>query len=82
MPINSQVDMSGWELTKALRLFRKSNPALIEWLHSNIIYYEDNILLTKMKQLEKTVFSPIPCMYHYVKWQRETLKTFKKKKHK
>lgn len=80
IPINSQVDMSGWELTKALRLFRKSNPALIEWLHSNIIYYEDNILLTKMKQLEKTVFSPIPCMYHYVKMAKGNFKNIQEKK--
>lgn len=38
VPINDLLDISGWEITKALRLFRKSNPPLLEWLRSNIIY--------------------------------------------
>jgi uncharacterized protein len=31
LPINDLLDINGWELTKALRLFRKSNPPLLEW---------------------------------------------------
>ena len=31
-PIANDLDMSGWELRKALRLLRKSNPPLHEWL--------------------------------------------------
>ena len=29
-----ETDMSGWDLRKALRLFKSSNPSLFEWLHS------------------------------------------------
>lgn len=38
-PIDELLDISGWEITKALRLFRKNNPPLLEWLRSNIVYY-------------------------------------------
>ena len=31
-PIADDLDVSGWELRKALRLLRKSNPPLLEWL--------------------------------------------------
>ncbi|MBS4161445.1 nucleotidyltransferase domain-containing protein, partial [Klebsiella pneumoniae] len=37
-PIHESLDISGWELTKALRLFRKSNPPLLEWLSSEMVY--------------------------------------------
>lgn len=32
MPINDALDISGWELRKALNLMRKSNPPLLKWL--------------------------------------------------
>src|SRR4029078_9708652 len=40
LPINNLLDINGWELRKALKLFRKSNPPLMEWLHSGIVYYQ------------------------------------------
>jgi len=30
-PLADDLDVSGWELRKALRLLRKSNPPLLEW---------------------------------------------------
>jgi predicted nucleotidyltransferase len=35
------VDLSGWDLRKALRLFLKSNPAFYEWLTSPIVYFDN-----------------------------------------
>ncbi|WP_026573570.1 nucleotidyltransferase domain-containing protein [Bacillus sp. UNC438CL73TsuS30] len=64
---DSILDMSGWELTKALRLFRKSNPSLLEWLHSNIVYTESFSTMDRMRELEQKTFSPISCIYHYLK---------------
>ncbi|WP_203363754.1 nucleotidyltransferase domain-containing protein [Bacillus sp. REN10] len=66
LPIDDLLDMSGWELTKALRLFRKSNPPLLEWLHSPIIYYTAFSTVEQMKQLQQEVFAPHSCMYHYL----------------
>src|SRR5690349_19783163 len=41
VPINDLLDINGWELRKALRLFRKSNAPLYEWLQSPIVYSAD-----------------------------------------
>ena len=39
-PLKDNIDLSGWDLRKALRLFRKSNPPLLEWLQCPIVYRE------------------------------------------
>lgn len=78
IPVHPLVDMSGWELTKALRLFRKSNPAILEWLHSSITYFQAYSFFERIQQLEPTVFSPIPSMYHYVKMAKGNFKTIQK----
>lgn len=67
MPIDERLDMSGWELKKALKLFRKSNPSLLEWLHSSIIYDQSYSPVDRMRKLEQIVFSPIACVNHYLK---------------
>ena len=43
MPIADDLDMSGWELRKALRLLRKSNPPPLEWLKSPVVYRHDPV---------------------------------------
>ena len=37
-PLDEVQDYSGWDIRKALGLLGKSNPSLIEWLHSPIVY--------------------------------------------
>lgn len=64
--IDPLLDLSGWELTKALRLFRKSNPPLLEWLKSSIVYYQSYTTIEKMRELDKNIFSPTSCLYHYL----------------
>ncbi|WP_338749292.1 nucleotidyltransferase domain-containing protein [Bacillus sp. FJAT-52991] len=71
LPIDDLLDMSGWELTKALKLFRKSNPPLLEWMHSPIVYYTAFSTMERMKQLEKDIFAPHSCMYHYLNMTRK-----------
>ncbi len=66
IPIDELLDVSGWELTKALRLFRKSNPPLMEWLHSSIVYYEAFSTKEDLKSLAEKVFTPASCLYHYL----------------
>ncbi len=36
--IVDDIDLNGWDVRKALRLFRKSNPAFVEWIQSPILY--------------------------------------------
>ena len=59
------VDLSGWELRKALSLFRKSNPPLLEWLNSPKVYYVDEDFAKRIHAVEKDFFSPVKAMYHY-----------------
>jgi uncharacterized protein len=66
LPINDLLDINGWELRKALRLFRKSNAPLYEWFQSPIIYQADSSFLSEMKELMKSYFSPRSMMHHYL----------------
>ncbi|MBY0121310.1 nucleotidyltransferase domain-containing protein [Bacillus sp. S/N-304-OC-R1] len=76
IPLDPQLDLSGWDITKALKLFRKSNPPLLEWLGSPIIYYEENNFLSKIKSMAPDVFSPISCIYHYLNMAKKNYKQF------
>lgn len=65
-PISSMLDINGWDLKKALNLFRKSNPPLLEWLQSPIIYYESFSIADQIRALSPLTFSPKSCLYHYL----------------
>ena len=62
---DDNIDMVGWELRKTLRLFQKSNPSLMEWLHSPVVYRADEKFLSRMRAMESVYFNPIKTMYHY-----------------
>jgi predicted nucleotidyltransferase len=59
-------DVTGWDLRKALRLFRKSNPPLLEWLHSPTIYRDRCATRDRLVQLLSECYSPQRAMYHYL----------------
>jgi len=42
LPVNDVLDIGGWDVKKALKLFLKSNAPLYEWLRSPVIY-KDNV---------------------------------------
>jgi len=65
-PLTDQLDINGWDLKKALGLLRKSNPPLLEWLDSPIIYQEKFTVAAQMRELAKTYYSPSACVYHYL----------------
>lgn len=48
---NSDFDMNGWDLRKALQLLRETNCGVLEWLHSQLIYKADPLFLAKAKAL-------------------------------
>lgn len=45
-PINNMLDINGWDLRKALQLFGKSNPPLLEWLHPRSLTWKSTVLLS------------------------------------
>jgi uncharacterized protein len=66
LPIEDVLDINGWELRKALRLFRKSNAPLYEWLQSPIVYTADHTFVAEMKALMSSNFSTRSAMHHYL----------------
>jgi predicted nucleotidyltransferase len=60
-----QLDFSGWELRKALRLFSKCNLALNEWLGSPITYSEVPDFRRQLFNLIPHYFNPIAAIHHY-----------------
>lgn len=75
-PINDLLDISGWELTKALRLFRKSNPPLLEWLRSDIVYYQKDSFIDHMRSLESVIFYPNSMLYHYLNMAKNNYREY------
>lgn len=69
-PIEGLWDINGWDLRKSLRLYRKSNPPLLEWLQSPIVYMDQTGASQKMRDLLSSYYSPVACMYHYLHMAR------------
>ena len=64
-PIDGLFDVSGWDLRKALGLFYKSNPPLLEWLRSPLVYLEETPVAQRMRDLTPQFYSRRACFYHY-----------------
>jgi len=75
-PISDRLDINGWDLKKALRLFRKSNPPLLEWLQSPILYLERGSAASQIRGLASQMFSPRACMHHYLHMARGNYRTY------
>ncbi len=65
-PVADDIDLNGWDIRKALALLRKSNPPLLEWLQSPIIYHQKLTVVEKIRSLMPEYYSPLRCMHHYL----------------
>ena len=77
-PILDEFDVNGWDLRKALKLLRKSNPPLLEWLNSPTIYIEDEAISLKFKELVPFCYSATACMYHYLQMAKGNFRGYLK----
>jgi uncharacterized protein len=64
-PIVDDLDVNGWDIFKALRLLRKSNPPLIEWLYSPIIYMETVPMIARLREVARESYAAPAIFYHY-----------------
>lgn len=64
-PIVDDIDLNGWDVRKALKLFWKSNPAFIEWIQSPITYIEQSDFRRKALEALPQIYSPEKGIYHY-----------------
>ncbi len=62
--IVDDIDLNGWDIRKALRLFAKSNHAFIEWIQSPLVYIEQGEFAARCRNLLHT-YSTTRGIYHY-----------------
>jgi predicted nucleotidyltransferase len=65
LPINDVLDIRGWDIRKALKLFLKSNISLFEWVQSPIVYREDSDFATEITGIMPEYFSLRAAANHY-----------------
>ncbi len=68
----NDLDVSGWDLRKALRLFLRTNVALYEWLGSPIVYRENSVFAARARALLPQYFQPASALHHYLGTARTT----------
>jgi len=64
--IDKLLDINGWDIRKALKLLRKSNPPLLEWLQSPIVYKNIQEYSKLLIKLIPGYYSSQNCYYHYL----------------
>lgn len=76
LPISDELDVNGWELRKALQLLHKSNPTLLEWLDSPVVYREDAAFAPCMRGLAPAFFSGQGVRHHYLSMARKNFRGY------
>ena len=74
VPISGDLDINGWDLRKALGLMRESNPTLLEWLRSPIVYREDEAAMPRFRALSEAVFSNARGWHHYASMAKKNFR--------
>lgn len=72
LPIDGLLDINGWDLRKAYGLLRKSNPPLLEWLLSPIVYQRHPATDAFHEQATEA-FQPLAACHHYHSMMRNTM---------
>ncbi|AJQ92529.1 nucleotidyltransferase domain-containing protein [Gynuella sunshinyii] len=64
-PIIDDLDINGWDLRKALGLMRGSNPSLLEWLHSPVVYHSREWFEYELRELALQSLDRRALFHHY-----------------
>jgi len=75
-PLADDIDLSGWDIRKALKLFHKSNPPLLEWLQCPIVYRERFSFANRLRALLPEFYSPKSSFYHYLHMAKGNLREY------
>ncbi|MGL4768327.1 MAG: nucleotidyltransferase domain-containing protein [Formosimonas sp.] len=73
-PIVDEMDINGWDVRKALRLLWKSNPSIVEWLHSPIVYQSHTDFAETLRALLPNIYATHSGIYHYKSTAKTTFK--------
>jgi uncharacterized protein len=78
-PIVDDIDLNGWDVRKALRLFQKFNPSLMEWLHSPIVYRCDHEFAPALRKEVNAQYSPMRSLHHYLSMAKTNYRGYLKR---
>jgi len=78
--IDGNLDFAGWDLRKALRLFRKSNPVLMEWIVSPYVYTKSGSFTSRIRKLAEKYYSKKAGAHHYLNMAESNYNTYIKGK--
>jgi len=73
-PITDEIDLAGWDIRKALVLFRKSNSPLLEWLNCPIIYPIHTSFARSLRMMADEQFSQRSSFLHCLHMAEGNLK--------
>ena len=75
--LDETLDISGWDIKKALKLLYKTNPTLFEWCNSPIVYKKTKEF-EELKKLLPHYFSPKKSLYHYLNMAKTNYREYLK----
>lgn len=67
---SGDLDVTGWDVRKALHHFGKSNASFYEWLNSPVVYHDDG-LRREWQSLMPAYFAPRAGAHHYLGLARQ-----------
>jgi len=70
------LDFGGWDIRKTAELMKKSNPPLLEWLDSPIVYIENSSFGDELRRLGSVYFCPKKTTYHYLSLASNVFKSY------
>jgi predicted nucleotidyltransferase len=77
LPIEGDLDINGWDLDKTLRLLHSSNPTLLEWLRSPIVYRTSDFMESHQQTFD-SYFDQAASLWHYVSMAKTAYRTYLK----
>ncbi len=66
MSEDRELDITGWDIKKCLKLMWKSNGALLERVQSPVVYREEKNITGLLREYSEKCFAPIATMHHYL----------------
>jgi predicted nucleotidyltransferase len=56
--VDGELDLHAWDLRKALSLFHRANPTLLDWLQSPIVYRADEAVMARWRDRIPDYYTP------------------------
>ncbi|MCL2162700.1 MAG: nucleotidyltransferase domain-containing protein, partial [Betaproteobacteria bacterium] len=76
--LTDELDINGWDIDKALKLLRTSNPTFFEWSNSPIVYKQTDFF-KKLNRIKNKYFYCKTGLYHYLNMATGNYREYLKK---